>query len=186
MRYQVIIYFYQEEYQAAANLIERSTDYILRNQKRLKDEWRIFKAYVGLLGHFGEVESNKNFRLGKFLNTLEVIEKDKEINNVHVLIIQFLYYLNNRGFDKIIEMEAGITRYRTRYLANEFTQRTNIFLTFLIELTRKSFDMKKVRYRETLKELNDSPLDVSKIEIDAEIIPFDKIIEIVAKHLEVT
>ncbi len=165
----------------------------VRNHKRFKflpesdkELWRIYEAYLFLLwktnrlGHGQRVTNHfKDFKLGRFFNTLPVFEKDKRGMNIPILIAQILLLLINKDYQKAIDRIEAINKYCSRYLTKNETFRSNSFIKMLIQIPVSGFHKVAVE-RKTKKYFNNLmnvPYGMSSQNLEIEIIPYEKLWE---------
>ena len=158
-----------------------------------KEKWRIFEAYMNFLYENSSVDQEellkyrtKRFNLNKFINDVPNYSKDKRGYNLAILIIHILYLLKREDFGGIIDRTLSLQIYRNRYLKGDEDLRSKHFIKMLLIMEKESFDYestkeKASKYLEKLKAENYRHEGTA---IDAEIIPYEDLWEIVFKILQ--
>ncbi len=156
----------------------------------LIETWRIYDAYVKYLLYIEQIDlpddqKPKRFRLGKFLNEVPTFSKDKRGMNIPILIIQILFLISYEKYDESIERIEAIKKYCSRYLKEDDTLRSNIFIRMLLQIPACSFD-KAIIQKKTAKyldKLQEVPLEVANQSYEIEIIPYETLWEMVMESL---
>lgn len=150
----------------------------------IRETWKIAEAYLVLLSELGKLKGltkpgEKNFRLSKFMNEIQVFSKDKAGMNVPVLILDILFQLLQQNFETLIDREEAIDKYRKRYLNDAESTRSNVFLKMLLQLPRCAFDRAKIiaKSQKELKSLIETPIELANQVYEIEIIPYEKLWE---------
>jgi len=158
----------------------------------VQEMWKIYEAYVQYLirtGNISGAEMGKQagkFKLSKFLNEIPVFSKDKRGMNIPILIIQILFLLSEHKYDQCIERMEAIEKYCSRYLKQNETYRSSIFIRLLIQVPLASFHKEGV-FRKTEKLLNklqEAPLELANQTHEIEIIPYEVLWGLAVRHLD--
>ncbi len=173
--YQAMIGFHAEDDELVRQAIAASQRY--RNFANLAEQWRIIDAFA----HFLEIEKQKPFRLGKFLNEVPLFSQDKQGLNITILVIQALFYIKRRQFGTLIDRWEGLQKYATRYLKKDHTFRSACFINMILVLPKCDFHPTAVlRHAEphwqkllTCPERN-----------DVEIVPYERLWRVILSCLE--
>lgn len=150
----------------------------------IQELWQINQAYVFLLKETGilpEGEKHHSFKIGKFFNEVPVYSKDKRGVNIPILILQFIFWLNRGKFNRLFDRTESLRQYVYKYLKNPNLKRSNLFLKMLCATADASFHPIAVK-RKTEKwhqELIRTPLDLSNQPFELEVMPYEKLWEIV-------
>lgn len=157
------------------------------------ETWKIFEAYLKylILAEMfvpEEVEDLEEvrFRLGRFLNEMSVFSKDKKGMNIPILIIELIYLYLNRDYDAAIDRMEAIDKYRSRYLREDTTLRSNWFVKMLLQLPKNGFNKEKAAEKAAsdLAELRKTPIELANQTHEIEIIPYEVLWEIVLENLD--
>lgn len=174
-QYETIMHFHKGDF-GNARVISLE---ILKKHKSQFEFWPIFNAYASIL--MGE-----KFRLGKFLNEVPKYSHDKKGMNINILIIQILHFLKQRKFGKVIDRMDALERYSYRYLRKNNTFRSNCLIHMLLQLEKGNFNKiavqrKAAKYYDRLKSV---PLHEAKQDLDLEIVPYEKLWEVILGYLD--
>jgi len=155
------------------------------------EHWKIYEAYIEFLELSGQLEPYEHkrktkFRLGKFLNELPTFSKDKMGFNASVLIIQFLFLLQMKKNEMLIDRAEGLRIYAYRYLRKPETMRSFYFVKMLLEIIAAQFHKEAVvrkseKYYKKMTAVSTSGSVGTSI---VEIIPYENMWQIVLTLLE--
>jgi hypothetical protein len=147
-----------------------------------REIWRIYEAYVYLLVLTGQttVTPKQKFKLARFINETPIYAKDKSGLNIAIIIVRFLFQLQERQHIHLLDTQEATEQYCYRYLRREDTQRSYYFLKLLLQIPAGRFDRSIVeskagRYVQKLHEL---PLQVANQTQELEIIPYEHLWDI--------
>ena len=170
------------------------------NLSSQKERWRIFEAYLewviannkGLKERIATFrvdkgqKPDKTFRLAKFLNDVPTYEKDKRGLNVAIIIIGILWNLKRENFNPIIDKQDSLKTYTQRYLKEDDSYRSKMFLYMLITMIKKSFNYEKTKRlsKKYFDKLKTKDMHYQGGSIDLEIVPYEKLWPMVLKLLK--
>lgn len=176
-----------QHYNALLGLHTENWDHVLRvfevvnkRQKAIPEIWFIYEAYAHIL------KGNQDFRLGKFLNQVAKLSKEKQGMNINVRIIEILYHLLHEEHGKIIDKQDALREYSKRHLRkDQSTYRSDLFIRLLLLLPRYSFRSIGIEKAALpyLKKLKGNPLDMVLQDTDLEVVPFERLWEWVRERL---
>lgn len=188
-----MLHMHTEEYVEAYRIF----DLVTKHSKfkdlpgNIRETWKISEAYLVLLSEMGKVSSplsalEKNFRLARFFNEIQVFSKDKSGMNIPVLILDVLFNLIQGNFDALIDREEAIDKYRKRYLKEDELVRSNIFLKMLLQFPRCAFDKAKIIAKSTkdAHTLQLTPIEMANQTFEIEIVPYEKLWEYMLELLD--
>ncbi|MCB0525700.1 MAG: hypothetical protein KDC86_14360, partial [Saprospiraceae bacterium] len=123
-------------YTEAYQLYEKVINYphFKDKQPQIVEMWSIFQAYIFYLIRVEKIpesvlsEKSKKFKMGKFINDINLFAKDRRGMNISMLIIQILYAIADRDYSKSVDRIDGIAKYCGRYLKENDTFRSNCFI----------------------------------------------------------
>jgi len=159
--------------------------------KSIQETWTVFKAYI----HFliiqekiiliSEDKEFAKFRLGKFLNEVPTFSQDKRGRNISILVIQIIFTIVQKNYNRAINRIETIEKYTSRYLKKDTSFRSNCFIKMLLEIPKEGFhrvavERKANKYRVRLSEM---PLEVANQSHSIEIIPYEDLWEMVLNIL---
>lgn len=158
-----------------------------------QEQWAIREAFLHFMIRAGKIdisdeerEALKPFIFSKFINSVPFHSKDKSGQNITILVLQILFLLSDRKYDKIIDRIDALTQYSYRYLRNDETFRSNCFIKMLILMSNASFNPIRTRTytMELSKKLKKSHLNTDEKSTQVEIIPYDYLWEVILEVLE--
>jgi hypothetical protein len=160
---------------------------------QITELWKIFEAYIYLLSKSGRLHApalEAKFRVGRFLNEVQVFSKDKGGMNIPILVIQFLLELQDGKHDLLTDKVENLAKYRSRYLNENEAARSHRFFKMLEQIPKGNFKYQEVEKRteRLLEQLNDVPLEAANQNYEIEVIPYqllwDITLEMIGKTIE--
>lgn len=147
----------------------------------ISEMWKIYQAYVYILNRIGIISNDEGehksakFKLQKFLNDIPVFSRDRQGMNIPVLIAQILLHIVERNFEASLDRIGAIEKYCSRYLKQNETLRSNLFIKMLLQIPLASFHKEALirKSAKLLKMLQDTPLEISNQAHEIEIIPYE-------------
>lgn len=152
------------------------------------EQWQIKTAFVHFLADVGKIDKElivekplNPFRLQRFINDIQHFSKDKRGMNIAVHVIQLLFYLKDKRYDKVSERLESLTQYSHRYLRNDDTLRSNCFIKMLLKLPEADYNpIRTKRYvAKYHQRLLARPLELSMQSSMVEILPYEHLWDIV-------
>ncbi|MEM9548967.1 MAG: hypothetical protein AAGA77_23475 [Bacteroidota bacterium] len=121
------------------------------------------------------IEYLKGAKFQKFLNSVPAFNKDKKAMNIAIIIVQLLYFVLIKDYDKILEKRDAVKKYMSRYMKKDPLFRSHSFIKLLIEVQKQNFHPVAIKrhaskYRENL---NQVPFLSSKHPIELELIEYE-------------
>jgi len=184
-----LIYSYNSNFDQLYKLTHFVTS--IKELKKLPsryEQWKIKEAFAHFLVTVDKVHPSltemyplKKFKLSKFVNEIELYSKDKRGANISIHVLQLLFYLKERNYQKVLERLDSLTQYTYRYLRNDDTLRSNCFIKMLLKLPEAEYNpIRTKRYvSKYWKKLKENPLEISMQSTEVEIIPYEHLWEIV-------
>lgn len=137
----------------------------------------------------GKVEGPKllkDFRLGKYLNSIPDFTIDKKGMNVPIIIVQLLYYIIMRDLDKLDDRFEAVQKYLTRHMKSDPLYRSSSFVKMLLQVPKQNFhpaaiSRHTVKY---LKNLKSIPFLKSKQPIEIELMEYELIWDALMDYLK--
>jgi hypothetical protein len=154
--------------------------------------WRILEAFVHLLVVTKQVEPAEDlpklrpFRLNRFLNSIQNYEKNKHGLYVQVLILQMMFLIARREYNKVMDRVEGFDRFRRRYLKEKREFRNNCFYRLILKAVDANFNRVAAERmgKPILEKMINSP-ELEHREIsDIEWIPYEDLWEILLGTLD--
>ncbi|MEN0004270.1 MAG: hypothetical protein AAF798_09010 [Bacteroidota bacterium] len=157
----------------------------------LKEHWLIHEAFVFYFISIGKlqpknIEEAPKFRRQRFFNMVPVLSKDKQGTNTSILILQFLFLLQERKYGKIIELMEPLKTYNHRYLRKDETFRINCFIKMLLQIPAASFHKQAVvrKSKQYWDKLRSVPIEVANQSAEIEIVPYEMLWDFVLELLD--
>ncbi len=146
----------------------------------VQERWLIYKAYVYFLAEAGKLEiqnegDGNRLWLGKILNSVPNLSRDKRGLNIPVLIIQILFMIIRKDYDKSLDRFEAIQKYCSRYLHKGDGYRSNCFINMLLQIPKGNFHKSGVarKAKKWYDRLTSAPLDLANQPHEIEIIPYE-------------
>jgi tetratricopeptide (TPR) repeat protein len=141
----------------------------------IQERWRIILAYLVWYKKIGRIDIEEDYRLGKFLNEMDVLGKNKSGQNVSVIVAQMLHYLVDKRFDDFETKACRLEKYITTYLRKKEHIRSKNFLRALRNIEDANYYLKQAeqrtkRYWNNIQEVS---LTVSLDLLESEVVPFE-------------
>ena len=119
------------------------------NNQIIKDRWEIVGAYLIFYYKIGKIKSSdleklsttkklSNFRLYKFINTLQLIQSDQP-QKANLLVLQFLHLLADQKLKKYTHLSLTINDHIKKYFNTYPYRRTKLFLQCLRSIVKGNF-----------------------------------------------
>ncbi len=154
----------------------------------MKELWSIFEHYGYYLGAIGKVsdKSGYKFKPTRFSNDLPLFTKDKGGMNVAIIILKIIFMVHERRDAMFIDQVEAIEQYCYRHLNEPETRRSFIFIKMLLQIPARRFDAEDLKQStaKLLHEIAATPQDIYMQSYEIEIIPFEKLWEMVLVSLE--
>ncbi len=152
--------------------------------------WHIYNGYCHLLGRVGELTEAEDrmpkFKWQKFVNDIPLFSRDKRGMNIPILILHIMFLLAERNYEALINRIDAIEKYCSRYLKQNDTFRSNVFIKMLLQIPLASFHKEAVQRKtdKLLTMLKSAPIEIANQSHEIEIIPYEKLWDILIGHLD--
>lgn len=148
----------------------------------VKDKWKLYNAYIHL------VQSGSYYLKNNYVNILANIpeyDKDKEGFNAAILILQFMYYVDQRELDKLVEIRNELKSYMSNHFKENFSYRSRTFYKLINIVVENELDFKGVQLksRYLVKKLSENQI-VGNAYTELEIIPYEHLWDMVFGKLK--
>jgi hypothetical protein len=157
-----------------------------------EEQWYIREAYVQFLARMGKVspvtvavQQTRPFVLSRFLNSVPFHSKDKQGQNISIIVVQILFLILDRKYNAVIDKMEGLNQYNYRHLKNDETFRSNCFIKMLLLMVKADFHpVRTVTYTSDLhKKLLSKKFVSNENSAHIEIIPYDQLWNVVLELL---
>jgi hypothetical protein len=150
-----------------------------------KEKWRLFEAYLLVLLY--DKEMLNEYRIARLINEISIYSKDKKGYNLTLSIIEIIYYLKRERYSIAEDKIDPLKIYLYRYIKKDENMRSYYFIKMLLLLPKYFFQREKVE-QIALKFINklnsDSYYIDDQIEV-LEIVPYEKLWDVILSHLKV-
>jgi hypothetical protein len=151
----------------------------------LQEMWKIYEGFLHYLVAVERIEAESKdkrfakFRPGKFFNETPIFSKDKRGMNIPILVIQILFMIRKKQYDKAINRIEAIEKYCSRYLRDDDTFRSNCFIKMLLQIPISGFHKAGVARRSDkyYNRLKSKTIDIANQASEIEIIPYEDLWE---------
>lgn len=182
---------YNKRYEDALDIYARA---VLHTRFNLlsgiyRDLWTLCGGYLHLLAVLGRLNRKKVedvagfFRLLKFKNDFEVLDKEKAGMNIPLILLPVMYSIATGSYEEEFgrSIEA-LDKYRKRYLENDTNRRSAIFLKMLLALAKKSFEGSHAerKMEKEWSQLKQLPPQIAGQSFAVEIIPYEDLWEMLS------
>lgn len=154
-----------------------------------QETWRILGAYCYILHRLTQTplpEGFPAFKSARFLNEVPKYTRDKDGMNIAILIAHVLLLLLEGKDVEVWDRLQALAKYRERYLIGDRNvARSEIFIRLLMLCAREGFKRERFLQRsEALRDhLRKLPLRFADQAHELEIIPYEKLLELIANQL---
>jgi hypothetical protein len=169
-----LIAIHDRNYKLALELINQVFDNknFDKSDAKEKEKWRLYNVYLhfGFSGNF----FMKNFNFSDFIDEMPEYDKDEEGIQVAIIILQFLYYLEQGDIESLKIRRNALKKYMSNHFKENFSYRTRTFYKLLNIVVENSLDPKKIQNKSRYL-LNKLPANqiVNDAYIEMEIIPYE-------------
>lgn len=154
----------------------------------IKEIWSIFEHYGYYLCVIGKISANVNykFKSTKFSNDLPKFTKDKAGMNVAIIILKIIFMIQERREAMFLDQMEAIEQYCYRHLNESETRRSFKFIKLLLQIPQRQFNPEEIKMNtgKFISDLNATPHDISVQTYEIEIIPFEKLWEMILQSME--
>ncbi len=183
--YRVIIELHRKNYQRAYEIYQNAEKkrYIKKDfNKIIYETWYFVKGYLKFLILAGKIEAESHqFKLGHFLNSIIVFNKDKSGHKINTLILKIILRLGTeKGRESIIEERSAIKKYSEANF--EQGSRARLLFRRLLHIVPSDFNKEKIQ-KKVAKNVEALP-ELQGYDPDLEILPYEDIWEIVLELLD--
>jgi len=151
-------------------------------RQHFRETFVIIEAYIYILIENGAIKTSKQekmeskFRLGRFLNEMNISHKEKRRRNVHLIIIKILFFSQHRDREDLEKSDA-IRKYVQRYLKEKKDERAKNLLLAMILHPENGFNHKITiqKAEKYLLKMKERPCGSNQHDPYTEFIPYQEI-----------
>lgn len=189
--YFIMIMFHSKEYEVGYHNLIFITEYkTFRNQSlTIRLYFYMLLAYAHFLKLIKKLEddaSNKQFRLSKFLNEVPEFTRDKQGTNIPIILVQILFFLADKKYNKIIDRIESLNLYSYRHLKKDENFRSQCFIRMISEMVRADFRKTGTIFRteKLFNKLQAVPIETYPNSAATEIIPYEDLWAMIVERLD--
>jgi hypothetical protein len=175
---------YNKDYSASFEIVDTvfESKYFDKIQDEIRDKWKLYNAYVHL------IQSGSYYLKNNYSNILDKIpeyDKDKEGFNAAVLILQFMYYVEQRESDKLVEIRNELKSYMSNHFKENFSYRSRTFYKLVNIVVENELDFKSIQLksRYLIKKLAENQI-VGNAFTELEIVPYEHLWDMIFNKLK--
>ena len=180
--YKILNELHAGNYQIAYKLYQKNKRCKI---EEIRQQFVIIEAYLGFLAHAGFLQLDKIFRIGKYLNDTFKAQKEKQGDNINIIIAELLIYLA-RDKGKFIDRIEAVKHYSYHHLKGEDTKRAKNFLKILCLMAHPKVNFHPVALQRKagryIDLLNTQPVRVGE-NFTVEIIPYNVLLDMIVNKL---
>lgn len=193
MEYYLLLAIHTENYINALAIYNKATgnSKFKRQEAIVREKWNIYNIYLNYIieskGQSNPIlltQRKKAFRLSRFLNDPILYPKDQRIFTVLMVIAQILFFLEKKSYNNVTEHIERLKTYANRQLKKEEYFRSIQFIRLLQQLMKADYqpdEMSNVeKYQQRLK---DEPFNYRGLIHELEVIPYEKLWEMILNRL---
>lgn len=194
MEYYLLLAIHTENYIQAQAIFNQAAD--TSEFRKLdgitREKWAIYEAYLQYLIESQDIDPNfvmkqrrKSSRLSRFLETPPAYPREQKMFHLLIIILQTLFLLQRRNFQLATEKIEQMKSFISRNLNKEEFERPLQFVRLLQRLSKARYRANELSGTEKpLKSLAERPFSYRGALNELEIIPYEKLWEIVLANLK--
>jgi tetratricopeptide (TPR) repeat protein len=151
----------------------------------IEDRWRIVLAYLVWYKKLGRLDIEEDYKMGKFLNEIDIVGRYKTGQNVSVIVAQLIHYLVDKRIDNFEKLVSRLEKYITTYLKKKEQVRSKNFLRAMRKIEDADYYLKRTldKTKRYWSNIENESLEVSIDLLESEVVPFELTWEEVKKLL---
>lgn len=155
----------------------------------LKERFSVAESYLLIAERLNlfspKVSRTKTFRLSKFLNSVEIVSKDKSVQNAIILFAHVVFLILDKKYAEAEKRIEYLRVYGTRYLKDAQFEKPRLFIRVLQFFPRYGFDARLIRphLKNVMAEMDAEIKNPVPGEL-LEVIPFEVLTEALLQHQE--
>lgn len=180
-----LILVYDKKYKKALEIIDEVFDNKTFDKlpEEEKEKWKLFNVYLHLIysGNF----YMRNFNKLNIIERIPEYDKTKEGFNAAVIILQFLYFTEQRQLDDLIKRRDELKQYMANHFKENFSYRSRTMYKLINIVVENNLDLKKVQFkcRYLIKKLNENQV-VGNAYTELEIVPYEHLWELILSMIK--
>ncbi len=175
---------YNRNYPVAFEIIDNvfESKFFDKQAEEQKDKWKLYNAYIHLM-HDGSNYLKNNY--ANILKDIPEYDKEKEGFNFAILILQFMYYVDQREIEKLTQIRDEMKMYMANHFKENFSYRSRTIYKLLNIVVENDLDFKNVQLksRYLIKKLAENQI-VGNAYVELEIVPYEHLWEMIFNKLK--
>lgn len=180
-----LILVYSKKYNKALEIVDAVFDNksFEKLSEQEKENWKLFNIYLHLIysGNF----YMKNFNKLNIMESIPEYDKAKEGFNAAVIVLQFLYFTEQRELDELSKRRDELKQYMANHFKENFSYRSRTMYKLLNIVVENKLDLKKIQFkcRYLVKKLNQNQV-VGNAYTELEIVPYEHLWDLMLSMLK--
>ena len=171
-------------YELAARIYDEATEnsFFKKISINAQERWMLYSSYLYFVNPSKELLKKSYFK--KLLSSIPEYSKDKQGFNVAILVLQFLYHVQQRNLDVLGNLIESVKKYAGRHLRENFSQRSLYFFKLLVLVVKADLDyVEALQKGKVLYEGIQATPVPGDAYAEIEIIPYEQLWTILLKSL---
>lgn len=147
-----------------------------------KENWKLFKDYLLLINaYYNDI---RDFNFKSFNTKIPKYDKEREGYNVAIIILQFLYFVEQKELNELAMRRDELKRYMANHFKENFSYRSRTIYKLLNIVVENKLDYKAIQLksRYLVKKLNENQI-VGNAYQELEIVPYDHLWDLILTQL---
>jgi hypothetical protein len=127
----------------------------------------------------------RNFNKLNIIEVLPEYDKNKEGFNAAVIILQFIYFTEQRQYDQLVIRRDELKQYMANHFKENFSYRSRTMYKLLNIVVENELDLKKIQFksRYLVKKLHENRV-VGNAYTELEIVPYEYLWELLLSMIK--
>ncbi len=175
----LLLAIHAKQYGQAVQLLQQAhkNPYYRKQRPAAQQRWELYEAYVQFVRPEQSVLKMRHFT--QLVQMVPDYSRDKQGYNVAILVLQFLYFMQQRDIEGLLARLEGLRKYEQRHLRDPATLRSQLFFRLLVLIVKENFKPEacEKKGRPLLERLLAAPLP-GQAYGEIEIIPYEDLWEL--------
>lgn len=194
MEYYLLLAIHTENYINALAIFNKAVgnNKFKKLDGTVREKWTVYEAYLNYIIEKQGAENpillkqkRKSFRVNRFINQPILYPKEQRIFTVLMIVLQILFLIERKNFSAIAEKIERLKSYANRQLKKEEYNRAIQFIRLLQQLNKADFQLDNLNNTSKYyRNLQDQPFFYRGMIFELEVIPYEKLWEIVLSYFK--
>lgn len=183
----ILLNIYSKKYKKALEIIDsvfdnKAFDKLLEEEK---ERWKLINAYLHLI--YSRNFYMRSFNFKNIIKDIPEYDKDKEGFNAAIIILQFLYYVEQQDLEELVKRRDVLKEYMANHFKENFSYRSRTIYKLLNIVVDNKLDLKsiQVKSRYLIKKLSENKI-VGNAYTELEIVPYEHLWDLMLGMLKYT